>query len=70
AVGLQVGDKINKINGNSVKTWDEVANIINTSSGGELKLSITRNVSICFVISTVVLHAFTIDPKKSFSLCG
>ncbi|MCC0636297.1 MULTISPECIES: RIP metalloprotease RseP [unclassified Clostridioides] len=43
AVGLQVGDKINKINGNSVKTWDEVANIINTSSGGELKLSITRD---------------------------
>ena len=41
--GIQVGDTIEAVNGESVKTWQDVIQSLNESDGSELKLSINRN---------------------------
>ena len=41
--GIQVGDTIEAVNGESVKTWQDVIQSLNESDGSELKLSIDRN---------------------------
>ena len=42
AAGLEKGDEITRINGKAIKSWDEMAEIINASQGRILNLSVRR----------------------------
>ena len=41
--GIQAGDTITEINGNSIKNWNELTRNIQNSNGKELKITIKRN---------------------------
>lgn len=53
--GLKKGDKIIKISGYDIKSWDDVSKVISSSNGTQLTLSILRNNKIITV---------KITPKK------
>lgn len=41
--GLEAGDKLVRINGQPIKTWDDAANLINANPGKSLRIDIERN---------------------------
>lgn len=46
AAGLEKGDLITRINGSEISSWDEMAEIINSSEGSSLSIAIQRQESI------------------------
>jgi regulator of sigma E protease len=55
AAGLEKGDLITDINGSPITSWDEMAEIINSSQGKTIRLSVLREESI---------REFAIDPEQ------
>jgi regulator of sigma E protease len=55
AAGLEKGDLITAINGSPINSWDEMAEIINSSRGKTIRVSVLRQESIL---------EFAIDPEQ------
>jgi regulator of sigma E protease len=55
-VGMQAGDKIININGNKIKSWEDVITILHESNGKEVNIKVERNEEI---------KEFNLKPQKN-----
>jgi len=72
AAGLQMGDKIVKIDGNPVKFWDQLQKIVHASPGKSLDFQIERGASLLNFAITPVSEETTdlFGDKKTVGLIG